>query len=88
MNINPKYKLLATGYNYMDVVVDLYGDFCGDADVQDVTLAGDKRSIGALIPGKAYDAMNEFADRAIATARRESQINYQIARFECDRLAA
>lgn len=88
MQINPNYKLLATGYNYMDIAVDLYGDFEGEADVQDVALTGDKRSIGALVPGRDYDAMNEFADRAIATARREVQINYQIARFECDRLAA
>lgn len=71
--IPPAYRLLHSGYEYRDILLDLYGE-CDSygPEVHDVALVGDKRSLAELIPGTARNEMDEFVERQMSAARQES----------------
>lgn len=85
MLIPPTYRLLHSGYTFLDVAFDLYGtrDEAG-VEVCDVALVGDKRSLIELIPRTALTEMTEFMERQDAAALKESQDAARIGRAELD----
>lgn len=86
--VDPDYKLLLTGYEYMGVVLDLYGDRDKDfgAEVCDVTLTGDKRSLCGLIPLRTVVfQMSAAVERADEIVLAESKAQGKIDRAAHDR---
>lgn len=74
MLIHPYYQLLHSGYDYLDILLDLYGERDEDGvEVCDVALVGDKRSLVELIPRAALQEMTEFVERQDAAALRGSR---------------
>lgn len=85
--VDPDYKLLLTGYEYMGVVLDLYGDRDEEFDVEvcDVTLTGDKRSLCGLIPLRVVVfQMSAAVERADEIALAESKTQGKIDRAAHD----
>jgi hypothetical protein len=73
MLIPPTYRLLHSGYEYRDILLDLYGECDEDGpDVRDVALVGDKRSLVELFPASVLEDMGHFVERRMSAARRES----------------
>lgn len=69
----PTYRLLHSGYDYLGIVLDLYGTVDSDGpEVCDVALQGDKRSLAELFTAKALEDMTEYVARRMDEARRES----------------
>lgn len=86
MPIQPYYQLLHSGYDYLDILLDLYGERDEDGvEVCDVALVGDKRSLVELIPRAALMEMTEFVERQDAAARKESQDDQRIGWAVMDR---
>lgn len=86
--VDPDYKLLLTGYDYMGVMLDLYGDRDEDgfAEVCDVCLTGDKRSLGVIFSSFEKEcAMPRAIDRADDIALIASKAQGKIDRAEHDR---
>lgn len=70
--IQPTQKLLASSFQHGDYVLDLYGyvSRCEEINVEDVTLAGDKRSLVEFFTAKQLDSMSYALERK---AEREAQ---------------
>lgn len=73
MPIPPAYHLLHSGYDYLGILLDLYGECDSDGpQVYAAALVGDKRDLAMLISSAALDDASEFVARRMAEAKRES----------------
>lgn len=73
MPIPPTYRLLHSGYVYLGIALDLYGEVDSDGpQVYAAALVGDKRDLTMLLPTKALDDASADLARWGAEARRKA----------------
>jgi hypothetical protein len=73
MPIPPAYRLLHSGYDYLGILLDLYGECDSDGpQVYAAALVGDKRDLAMLLSESALETMTGFVERRVAEAKRKS----------------
>lgn len=88
--VNEDYVLLLSAYDYLGLLLDLYGyrSKDGEVEVRDVALTGDKRSLGVLISADAMESMDYAVERADEASRADSAAQGRIERASFDRAMA